>query len=364
MTTRFLLVNTGSSSVKLTVWHNGRALASQRFGRDDAVDLAAFAAPHGPVDAVVHRVVHALEVQCHAALTPAVEQAVRDAAPLAPLHNPIALRFIDAARAAFGPGTPQLAALDTAFFADLPPHAATYALAPEAGPARRYGFHGLAHAYMSGRCRALLDARAPRRVVTLQLGAGCSAAAVLDGRAVETSMGFSPSEGLVMAKRSGDVDPGLLVHLVRTRGFTADDLDRLINERGGLAGLCGHDAMSDVLALAAAGDARAALALELYCHRIRKFIGAYAAVMGGLDAVVFGGGVGENAPEVRRRVVAPLAWLGLDLDAVRNEAGPLDGPITSARSRASAWVVRVDEAAEMARVAGELLAQGRAEGSS
>ncbi|UJR82975.1 acetate/propionate family kinase [Sandaracinus amylolyticus] len=350
---RLLLVNTGSSSVKLAVWRDGRIVSSRRASRDAVVDLAEFVAPHGAIDAVVHRVVHAGDVQRHAFFTPDVEAAVRDASPLAPLHNPAALRYLAAARIAFGPNVPQLAAVDTAFFHDLPDHAATYALASELGPIRRYGFHGLAHSYMSRRAREL-PAR-PRRLVTLQLGAGCSATAILDGRALDTSMGFSPSEGLVMASRSGDVDPGLLIHLLRARGCSADQLDHWINQRGGLLGVCGHDAMPDVLRLAASGDGRAVLALELYCHRLRKIIGAYAAVLGGLDAVVFGGGVGENAAEIRERILGPLAWLGLELDRARNAASPVDRAITAPGSRASAWVVQVDEADEMARVATALL---------
>ena len=160
---------------------------------------------------------------------------------------------------------------------------------------------------------------------------------------------------LMMATRSGDVDPGLLVHLLRTRGYSADELDRLINQRGGLLGVCGHSGMPEVLRLAAAGDERATLALELYCHRARKAIGAYAAVLGGLDAIAFGGGVGENAVEVRRRILEPLAWMGLDLDGTRNAASPVDQAITSKTSRASAWIVHVDEASEMAQVASALL---------
>ena len=354
MTRRFLLVNTGSSSVKLTVWGDARALREQRFSRDAAVDLADFVAPHGPVHAVVHRVVHAGDMQRHALITPDVEDAVRAASPLAPLHNPMALRFIASARAAFGAGIPQLAALDTAFFSELPDCAATYAVAPEVGPARRYGFHGLAHSFMSRRALELDPAR-PRRLVTLQLGAGCSAAAIRDGRALDTSMGFSPSEGLMMASRSGDVDPGLLIYLVRTRGFSADDLDRVINAQGGLLGMCGHGDMQEVLRLASGGDDRAALALELYCYRVRKIIGAYAAVLGGLDAIVFGGGVGENAAEVRERILEHLGWLGLELDRALNAATPVDRAITGPSGRISAWVVRLDEAAEMARIAATLL---------
>lgn len=351
---RLLLINTGSSSVKLTIWEEEKAIRLESFARDDVVELGAFVAPHGSVDAVVHRVVHAGDVQRHTRITASVEQAIRDASALAPLHNPMALRYIARARAAFGPAMPQLAALDTAFFADLPEVGSTYALSPELGTLRRYGFHGLAHAFMSRRCLEL-DPRKPRRLITLQLGAGCSAAAILDGRALDTSMGFSPSEGLMMASRSGDVDPGLLIHLLRTRRYSADDLDRTINERGGLFGVCGHSAMPEVVQLAARGDARAMLALDLYCYRVRKMIGAYAAVLGGVDAVAFGGGVGQNAVEVRRAILEPLSWIGLDLDRAKNDAKPADQAITTASSRACAWVVRLDEAAEMARIARALL---------
>ncbi len=350
---RLLLVNTGSSSVKVTVWAGDWALSTQRFDRDDHVDLAAFAAPLGRVDAVAHRIVHAGDLQRHAFICSSVEAAIREASPLAPLHNALALRYLAAARTAFGPNVPQIAALDTAFFADLPEPAARYALPPEV-KGRRYGFHGLAHAFMARRSLEL-DPRRPRRLVTLQLGAGCSATAVREGRALDTSMGFSPSEGLMMASRSGDVDPGLIVHLLRTRGYSADELDRMINERAGLVGVCGHSAMPEVLRLAETQDAHAMLALDLYCHRVRKVIGAFAAVLGGLDAVVFGGGVGENAAEVRKRIVEPFSWLGLDLDEAKNAANAADEPITRTNSQASAWVIAVDESAEMARIARTLL---------
>jgi acetate kinase len=348
-----LLINAGSSSVKLTLRQGGRTVESRRHSREEPVDLAALA-PARAIDAVVHRVVHAGDVRKHGLLTPAVEDAIREATPLAPLHNPAALHYIDEARRAFGPNVHHVAALDTAFFADLPQRASIYALPPEAGPVRRYGFHGLAHAFMSRRCMEL-DFRRPRRLVTLQLGAGCSGAAVLDGHPIDTSMGFSPAEGLMMATRSGDLDPGLIIHWVRTRGYGADALARMIEARGGLLGVCGEAGMPDVLRRVAAGDQRAALALDLYCYRVCKLVGAYAAALGGIDAVVFAGGVGENAPEVRRRILEPLGWLGFELDGVRNAANDADDRITRADGDRAAWVVRLDEAAEMARIADALL---------
>lgn len=351
---RLLIVNTGSSSVKLTVRAGDRTLHALKVAPDDDIDLATFVAPYRPIDAVIHRVVHAGDVRRHTHITHDVQQAIENASSLAPLHNPMALRYIARSRVAFGSSMPQLAAVDTAFFAKMPAHAAHYALPPDIGAAPRYGFHGLAHAFMARRV-AELDARAPHRIVTLQLGAGCSATAVRDGCALDTSMGFSPSEGLVMARRSGDVDPGLLIHLVRTRGYTADDLDRVVNARGGLLGLCGDDDMAKVVQRAEANDARAALALDLYCYRVRKVIGAFAGVLGGLDALVFGGGVGENAPEVRRRIVGQLGWLGVELDPARNAGRPTDEAITTSVSWVTAWVLAVDEAAEMTVIAGELL---------
>jgi acetate kinase len=350
----YLLINTGSSSVKVTAWSGEQAVRAHTFDLNDTVDLRGFAAGHGPLEAITHRVVHAGELRRHAPLTVDTEWCIRDAIPLAPLHNPLALRFIAAARAAFGKSVPQLAAVDTAFFATLPRAAATYALPAEVGPLRRYGFHGLAHSFMVRRA-AELGVRRPRRLVTLQLGAGCSAAAVLDGAAADTSMGFSPLEGLMMATRAGDVDPGVLLYLLRARGYTGAELSTLLNERAGLVGVCGRADMADVVRAAGAGDAPAELALELYCRRIQKTIGAYAAVLGGIDAVIFGGGVGEHAPEVRRRVLEPLGWLGVELDGERNNDATGDERITTEASRVVAWVAHVDEAREMAGITADLM---------
>ncbi len=362
----YLLVNTGSSSVKLTLFHQGRARRHQSSPPDASLDLRAFAGEE-PLRAVAHRFVHGGELRRHCIVDRRSEERLRAASVLAPLHNPPALRGLAAARRAF-PGVPQLAILDTAFFAELPAVAQSYAIAPELG-IRRYGFHGLAHASMARQCAGL--ERRPRRLVTLQLGAGCSAAALHDGRPIDTSMGFSPAEGLVMATRAGDVDPGALVHLVRERGYSAAQLDELVNERSGLLGLCGQSSMSAVVEAAERGDARAALALDLYGYRIQKTIGAYAAALGGLDAIAFGGGVGESVAAVHAAVLKPLRWLGLELrePAAPDERRPPRGDaevrtLTSDTSPVAAYVVHVDEAAEMAHAAEVLLtglARDRAE---
>ena len=268
------------------------------------------------VRAVGHRVVHGGErFRVPTVITPEVEEAIDALAPLAPLHNPANLSGIRAARralAAAGHGAlPHVAVFDTAFHATLPPVAYRYAV-PEAWyrdyGVRKYGFHGTSHAYVSARARQVL-AKAGRphaRLVTLHLGNGCSAAAVLDGRCVDTTMGLTPLAGLVMGTRSGDVDPGLGGYLAG-RGLAQADYLSALNKESGLLGVGGASDMRALLAARERGDASAKLALDLYVYRLRKTVGAYAAVLGGLDAVVFTAGVGENARAVREEVVAGLS---------------------------------------------------------
>jgi acetate kinase len=287
-----------------------------------------------------------------------VEAAITRMAPLAPMHNPAALRWIRAARDAWGPDLPQVAAFDTGFYADLPAAAARYALADfgRGEPIRRYGFHGISHEAMLEAWRAQAPAAASgARTISLQLGAGCSMTAAVDGKPVETSMGFTPLEGLVMATRSGDVDPGLLLYLQRARGMTFTDLDRLLNEESGLLGLSGIS--GDMRALLTSTEPAARLALDVYCHRIRKYLGAYLAVLGGADAILFGGGVGEQSPAIRERVLTGLEFARVRLDRSRNRVAL--GPIAAIHAGDSAvgiWVVAVDEARFLARAALDMLA--------
>lgn len=363
-----LTVNTGSSSVRLAVFaRHERGLAEvasvrhELRGEEPGAMLHAFAQAHGlgRVEAAAHRVVHGGErFTASRALDPETERELGRLASLAPLHNPVALRWVRAVRAALNPAL-QVAVFDTAFFAALPEAARTYAIPYALAGAhgvRRYGFHGLAHEDMwrTWRARTQRPGRGGR-VISLQLGAGCSIAAIEDGVPRDTSMGFSPLEGLVMATRSGDVDPFLATYLQRRAGFTPEEVERMLNERSGLLGVSGISA--DLRELLASRDPRACLAVDLYCHRIRKYVGAYLALLGGADAVVFGGGVGENLPEVRARILARMAWCGLEIDPGGNENGAGAFCISTAASRIEAWVVPVNEAAILAREAARVMAQ-------
>jgi acetate kinase len=359
-----LTVNTGSSSVRLAAFApDGGSLSLRASGHfpgernEPAVLLRAFIRDHGveAVAAVVHRIVHGgarLTAPCR--IDAAVEAEIERLAPLAPLHNPRALEWIRACRALFGAETTQVAVFDTALYAALPEVAATYAL-PRALCARhgirRYGFHGIAHQAMWRRWRELRpDIREGGRVISLQLGAGCSITAVRDGQVVDTSMGFSPLEGLVMASRSGDVDPGLLLFLQRAEGLTPERMERLLNEEAGLLGLSGVS--GDMRTLLNADDAGARLAVDVYCYRARKYIGAYLAALGGADAILFGGGVGEQAPDVRAQILTGLGGLGIVLDADANRAAVgAERCISHPSSAAGVWVIPVDEAVILAQAA-------------
>jgi acetate kinase len=276
-------------------------------------------------------------------------------AQLAPLHQPRAVAAIDALADRL-PDTPAAACFDTAFHATLPAAAATYAL-PAEWPRRRYGFHGLSHAYASRRAAALMQ-RDPAsfRVVTCHLGAGASLAAVAGGRSVDTTMGFTPLDGLVMASRPGSVDPGLLLWLLEHRGLTAAELSDALEHRAGLTGLAGSGDMRELLPRADAGDRDAQLALDVYVHRLRAGIAAMAAAMDGLDALVFTGGVGEHAPAIRGRAVAGLGFLGTTIDPHRNATAAGDHTIGD-----RTLVVTAREDLEMARQVRTL--SGRATGT-
>lgn len=359
-----LTVNTGSSSVRLAAFVlAGESLSRGASGHysgnwnDPVAMLRAFLKGHGieAIAAVAHRIVHGgarLTAPCR--IDAAVEAEIERLVPLAPLHNPRALEWIRACRALFGAETAQVAVFDTAFYAALPEVAATYAL-PRALCARhgirRYGFHGIAHQAMWRRWRELRpDLPAGGRVISLQLGAGCSITAIRDGQVVDTSMGFSPLEGLVMATRSGDVDPGLLLFLQRAEGLTPERMERLLNEEAGLLGLSGVS--GDMRALLDADDAETRLAVDVYCYRARKYIGAYLAALGGADAILFGGGVGEQAPEVRAQILTGLGGLGIVLDPDANRAAVGTGMCISHRSSATGvWVIPVDEAVILAQAA-------------
>ena len=312
----------------------------------------------GGIEAVGHRVVHGGErFQRSALVDEAVLREIEATIDLAPLHNPANLRGIAAARDALGPGVPQVAVFDTAFHQTLPERAYLYAIPYQLyrrHRVRRYGFHGTSHRYVAHRYRQLTGtAREATRLVTLHLGNGCSACAISGGDSVDTSMGFTPLEGLVMGTRSGDVDPAILDYVAAKEGLTLGEVESLLNKQSGLLGVSGlTNDMRELLAEAEEfGDRRARLAVEIFCYRARKYIGAYLAAIGGASAVVFAGGVGENAAAVRERICAGLEWAGLRLDAERNRAtvGGREGRISADGSTLEAWVIPTDEELLIAR---------------
>ncbi len=304
----------------------------------------------GPVDAVGHRVVHgARRFDGPAVVTEEVEAAIEELIPLAPLHNPAALMGVRAARAALGGQVPMVVVFDTVFHRTIPEAANSYALPWELAQRlmiRRYGFHGIAHRYMAQRAARLMGREAGEiNLITMQLGNGCSVTAVERGRSVETSMGFTPLEGLVMGTRAGDADPALVKYLVERGGLGIEEADAVFNHKSGLLGLSGvTNDMAELERLMAQGHDRARLAVDVFCHRARKYLGAYLAVLGGAHAVVFGGGIGENSPLIRSRILSGLSGLGMNLDEAANLAlGRSEGMISAPDSRIQAWVVPVDE---------------------
>jgi acetate kinase len=304
--------------------------------------------------AIGHRVVHGGDrFAGPARIDDDVVDQIKALSPLAPLHNPASLVLIEAARRTF-PDVPQVAVFDTAFHQTLPPRAHTYAV-PDAWRrdlgVRRYGFHGTSHQYVSRRAAELLS-RPPEdvNVIVLHLGNGASAAAIEAGRSVDTTMGLTPLEGLVMGTRSGDLDPAVLLHLHRVGGFSVDEIDTLLNRRSGMLGLCGDNDMREVSRRMAAGDRTARLAFDIYIHRLRKYIGAYYAVLGRVDAIAFTAGVGETATDVREAAVAGLESLGLTLDPALNSARSAEPRVVSREdSRVVIAVVPTDEELEIAQ---------------
>jgi acetate kinase len=377
-----LTVNSGSTSVKLAAYdtagatpkrlenehHTGGSLEPHTLLRGILRKLPA------PPDVVAHRVVHGgTRFTRPTRLDDQVIAAIEQLSELAPLHNPTALEWIRAARQecsdrTISEGIPsgeipsgdhkvvQLAVFDTAFFADLPRTAAEYALPARMGVdhgVRRYGFHGLAHEAMWRRWCELYP-RLPRggRIITIQLGGGCSIAALDQGRPIDHSMGFSPLEGLVMATRSGDVDPSILPYLGKRLSLSPEELVGLLNHEAGLKGLSGKSANPGELLADTAPQSQ--FAVELYCYRLRKYIGAYCAVLHGCDGIVFGGGVGEHVPQVRERALSGMAWAGIELDAEANSAARgAEVAVQSTRSVVKIQVIPVDEELVMVRGAME-----------
>jgi acetate kinase len=359
-----LTVNTGSTSVKLAAFDAAEASAPRQLaaehlstvGLDPRTALRAFLGRlEAPAAAVVHRVVHGgTQFTSPVLLDERAQAAIGALAELAPLHNPVALRWIEAARGLCDPEVSQVAVFDTAFFSTLPRVAAEYALPPNLGVGlgvRRYGFHGLAHEWMWRRwCELEPQLNGGGKLVTFQLGGGCSAAALEQGCPLDTSMGFSPLEGLVMATRSGDLDAAVVPYLQRRLGISGERVLQMLNGEAGLAGLAGS--VADPQALLGEGTARGKFAVELYCYRARKYLGSYLAVLGGCDGISFGGGVGEHVPQIRAGILAGLEWAGIELDEAANRgARGAEACISSPRSRVRVWVIPVYEELLMVRAA-------------
>lgn len=363
---RVLVVNAGSSSLKLRVLDDddgvlGGEDLEERAGEVDDEELAAALDRLPAAQAVGHRIVHGGERFREPVLIDAeVEAALADLADLAPLHQPKSLAALRAVSAAL-PDAPAVATFDTAFHATLPPAAATYAL-PEAWRRRhglrRYGFHGLSHAYAARRAAEILGGD-ELRLVTCHLGAGASLAAVHGGRSVDTTMGFTPLEGLVMATRSGSVDPGLLLWLLEREAVSEGEMAAALERESGVLGLAGTADMREVVERAQGGDDAARLALDVYVHRLRAMIAAMAAALRGLDALVFTGGVGENSAAVRAAAVEGLGFLGVEIDPGANEGLAHDGDVAAAGAAARVLVVAAREDIEIARQSRDVLAAER-----
>lgn len=364
-----LTVNVGSSSLKL------RALDEQNHvsaavdlpisqGTIDALAMTEALVSVGPVNAVGHRIVHGgTEFTGPVLVDDDVVVRLRALCDLAPLHQPTSLAALDVTSAAL-PDVPAVACFDTAFHADMPPGAMTYALPKrwrERFGLRRYGFHGLSHKYASRRGAELLGREVGKlRIVTCHLGAGSSLAAVSDGHSVDTTMGFTPMDGLVMATRVGSIDPGLVLWLEEHVGTPPAELAATLEHRSGLLGLAGSADMRVVLTAASAGIADAQLALDVYGHRLRSGIASMAAAMGGVDALVFTGGVGENSPEVRELAVRGLGFLNLRLDRRANHEGADDRTISADGAKVAMLVVVAREDLEIVAETREVIGTGLA----
>ena len=355
---RILVVNAGSSSLKLRVLDDADGVVASidlpaPRGTTDAGAIETALGSLGPIRAVGHRIVHGgTRYSGPVRLDAAVEANLRALSDLAPLHQPKSMAALAAVQAVL-PDVPAVACFDTAFHASMPAAATTYAIPPEwrkRWALRKYGFHGLSHAYASRRAAEMVGQPVEDlRIVTCHLGAGASLAAVRDGRSIDTTTGFTPLDGLVMATRSGSIDPGLVLWLADHAGMPTEELAATLEHRSGLLGLAGTDDMRAIVLAEAAGDEEAMLALGVYLHRLRASIAAMVAALRGLDVLVFTGGVGEHAPSIRERVAVDLAYLGVVVDSAANAAAQTDADIGTPEARVRTLVVTAREDLEIAR---------------
>jgi acetate kinase len=370
-----LALNGGSSALKyqvVTVDDRGEITGRpvrdtvERIGGDyrgavgQALDAVASLRVH--LDAVTHRVVHGGDRTAPASLDAATIAMLDALVELAPLHNEPAVATIRAARERL-PSIPHVAVFDTAFHTTLPERAREYAIPRDVARKhgiRRYGFHGLAYRSVLARYAVLTStAESDATVVALHLGSGCSAVAIAGGRSIDTSMGMTPLEGLVMRTRSGDLDPAIVPLLVRREGVDAEEVHRWLEQRSGLSGLAGGSGDVRDLLTRVRSDAGARLAIDVFCYRARKYVGAYLAALGGAQAVIFSGGIGEHQPEIRARICEGFGWAGLELDGDANRAAVGgEARISAASARLAAWVIVADEEAVMARDAWSVIRAG------
>lgn len=383
---KLLVINAGSSSLKCSYYLDKTVEASlliERIGKKDAkatlhrqnhtltqetavtnhhdamilmeklLLLSGALEDFDTLDGIGHRVVHGGEhFNAAVYIDSKVIKAIESVIPLTPLHNPANLEAIRLFQKNY-PDIPQIAVFDTAFHRTIPEYASRYALPETVSNTlgiRRYGFHGTSHSYVAKEAAKVLGKPlASLRLITLHLGNGASACAIQNGRSIDTSMGMTPLEGLVMGTRSGDIDPAIVLYLQR-QGYTLEAIDTLLNEHSGLTALCGTNDMREIIARVQDNDPKAILALEMFTYRIQKYIGAYTAALGGVDAIVFTGGIGEHAAVVREMVCERLAWLGVYIDRKHNQQ-ETDGnrTITTPQSSVSVLVIPTDEALEIAR---------------
>jgi acetate kinase len=360
---RILVLNGGSSSLKCALFERDAAAWKHDEIWNQSIDwsstenattaLNPILQRAGKVDAVGHRIVHGgKDHRASVRITAEVRAAIAAQADLTPEHNRLELAAMDAVSQILGPGVPQIAVFDTGFHATLAPAAYVYP-----GPydwltgmnIRRYGFHGISYQYSTRRAADLLGST-PARLLICHLGSGASLCAVRDGKSVDTTMGFTPLEGLMMGTRSGSLDPGILIYLMRHHGYSAEDLDRILNRESGLHGVSGFSGdMREILQQVTLGNQRAQLALDVYIHRLAREAGGMIGVLGGLDALVFTGGVGENSPQIREALCLQLAFVSVLMDPAKNADPKPDGHIARNGSAIPILVIHAQEELEIAR---------------